>query len=387
MTLNGAGDGIEFYVKPQPGKIWEIEVWVAAANQIFYSLGPTLGGLVTLASYNRFDNNCHRDAILVSFVNCCTSVFAGFVVFGILGFMAKEAGKEVKDVVSSGAGLAFVAYPEAVAKMGDTPVPQIMGFLFFLMLLTLGLDSMFTLVETLTTCIMDHFRALAPYKHFVVIGTCIISFVFGLSMCTNGGIFMFDLIDGTCATWSVLLFANIELVLISWVYGVNKFLENIKEMGMNLPKPVKMYWRVCWCFITPVILSVLLIFKLIEYKPLQTEKYRWNGTAMVDYVWPNGSNPGEPNIQALAWMVPLSSTLLIPVIGIYQFWKRANKGKKLGWAMVQPTRNWKPAIKTGGSMDNIIDEGDNATRGGGSKRGSRTSFRKHLPSNASEILG
>ena len=102
MTLEGAFQGIEFYLTPDVSKLGDISVWVAAANQIFYSLGPTFGGLITLSSYNRFDNNCHRDALVVAFLNCGTSVFAGFVVFSIIGFMAHETGQEVPDVIKSG---------------------------------------------------------------------------------------------------------------------------------------------------------------------------------------------------------------------------------------------------------------------------------------------
>ena len=420
MTLEGSIDGITYYVTPDFSKLGDIDVWVAALNQIFYSLGVSFGGLVTLSSYNKFDNNCHRDAILVAFLNCFTSVFAGFVVFAIIGFMAHKTGQNVPDVVASGPGLAFIAYPEAVSKMGDNGVPQVMAFLFFLMLLTLGLDSMFTLVETLTTCTMDHFKQLKNYKPYVVIATCFVSFLCGLSMCTNGGIYMFELIDSTCASWNLLVFAIIEVVLVAWGYGVDNFLSNIAEMGMKLPKPMKMYWKICWSYITPILLSVLVIIKFVKHKPLKSVDYKYCEKE-IPYDWPNGdpnvklltpescelitgnattktywnatisesigSDGSTLDIQALGLMISLSSMLLIPLIGIYQVWKRHRKGKPLGMAMFRQTHNWKPAIATSPSLQNIPeqDSNSNAFKRQSSRRGSRQSFRKHLPPNA-ELL-
>merc|ERR1719330_884808 len=169
-----------------------IKVWADAATQIFYSLGPSFGGLITLASYNKFSNNCHRDAILIAFSNCATSIFAGFVIFSIVGFMANQAGVSVEDAIASGTGLAFIAYPEAVTQM---PFPPIWSFLFFTMLITLGLDSQFTMVETITTAIMDQWPKTRAHKGKVVIGASILGFLLGLTCTTHGGIYMFSLID------------------------------------------------------------------------------------------------------------------------------------------------------------------------------------------------
>lgn len=74
----------------------------------------------------------------MSIANTLTAILAGFVVFAILGFLAKESGVSVKEVVSSGPGLAFITYPEALLRM---PLPQLWAILFFIMLFTLGTGS------------------------------------------------------------------------------------------------------------------------------------------------------------------------------------------------------------------------------------------------------
>ena len=91
---------------------------------------------------------------MVACGNCCTSFFAGFVIFGIIGFMAHELGVEVKDVAAQGAGLAFIAYPEAVSRM---PISPLWSVLFFLMLLSLGFGTQFSTTETVVSIILDRF--------------------------------------------------------------------------------------------------------------------------------------------------------------------------------------------------------------------------------------
>ncbi|XP_052567520.1 sodium-dependent proline transporter [Culex pipiens pallens] len=139
ITLPGAAEGIRFYIMPQWSLLTDLRVWADAAVQIFFSLGPGWGGIINMASYNQFKNNAKFDALLIPVVNCGTSIFAGFVVFSVLGYMSHQTGLPVSAVATGGPGLAFVTYPEAV---GMLPFPQLWASLFFVMLFLLGVDSM-----------------------------------------------------------------------------------------------------------------------------------------------------------------------------------------------------------------------------------------------------
>ncbi|XP_035824772.1 sodium- and chloride-dependent creatine transporter 1-like [Aplysia californica] len=176
VTKAGAVDGIIFYITPDfsytcilssfsfllhhvtHSKVLNPETWVEASVQIFASLGPCLGPLITMASYNKFNNDCingfvgavqvnntimihFRDSILMVIVCEGTSIFAGFAIFALLGHMAHNRHVPVASFASAGPGLAFVAYPEAISYL---PVPQLWAALFFLMLFTLGLDTVVT---------------------------------------------------------------------------------------------------------------------------------------------------------------------------------------------------------------------------------------------------
>ena len=278
LTLDGAIDiGIKGFITPDFDKLKDISVWKEAAIQIILSLSAGLGGVVTLNSYNKFNNNCHRDAITIVFINCGTLILAGFVVFAYLGFMAHFQGlDDVASVVDAGIGLVFKVYPQALSEMGDPPVPQIMSFLFFIMLITVGLGSMYGMTETVTTAIMDQFPKLN--RGIVVLATSVLSFVLGLSMCMDGGYYMLDLIDKNGITWNILFIVMLEMILVSWVYGANNVMENLKEMGMNLSKPMKIYWKLCWCIVTPAVLFACVIFALMEQDIIKDSAYSRTGT-------------------------------------------------------------------------------------------------------------
>ena len=146
---------------------------------MFYSLGPGFGSLITLSSYNRFNNNILRDTILIVIGDVLHSLVAGCMVFTFLGGLAKKWDKDVLEVVQDGPALIFVVLMEALSEVG--PVPQILTFMFSLMLLVLGLDSVTAMNETLISALMDHFQSLKKNRskinhHELVECICLINY-------------------------------------------------------------------------------------------------------------------------------------------------------------------------------------------------------------------
>ena len=171
LTLEGAGVGIKRMFQPKFALLKDPIVWLEAATQIFFSLSLAFGGLVSMASYNPIHNDCRRDSVVVSLVNCFTSLLASIVVFAVLGFKATQKCKNAVgdcDVeeelakVASGAGLTFIAFTEAIIQM---PAPHVWAILFFMMLITLGFGSMFGTLEGVITPLFDAklFNVKKPY--------------------------------------------------------------------------------------------------------------------------------------------------------------------------------------------------------------------------------
>lgn len=216
VTLPGAIDGIIFLYKPTWAKIFHPKVWYAAVTQAFFSLGVCFGAVTMYSSYNNFRHNVSRDCTIVTTLDLFTSLVAGTTIFGILGNLAHELGTEdISSVVRSGTGLAFVSYPEALAKF--TVVPQLFAVLFFLMLFVLGVGTAVAFSNVVISVIMDQFPKLVYWM--VVLGVATAGFIVGITYCTPGGQYILNLVDYFGGTFILVLLACFEVVAVSWVYG------------------------------------------------------------------------------------------------------------------------------------------------------------------------
>uniref|UniRef100_A0A8C5HH00 Transporter n=1 Tax=Gouania willdenowi TaxID=441366 RepID=A0A8C5HH00_GOUWI len=319
LTLPGAKGGIMFYLYPDPSRLADPQVWMDAGSQVFYSYGVCTGVLTSLGSYNKYNNNCYRDCIFLCTLNSLTSFTAGFAIFSVLGFMAKEQGVDISVVAESGPGLAFIAYPRAVALM---PLPQLWAVFFFIMIVLLGLDSEFVYQEALVTTISDLYPSVFQSngrRRLLLLAISVGSFFIGLLMVTEGGLYIFQLFDYyACSGMTLLLFAILQSLCVGWVYGADRHYDNIRDMIGYRPWPFMKY---CWQYFTPAICTCTFIFLMTKYTPLKfnnTYEYPWWG-------------------HMIGGFFTLSSTLLVPLWMLYAMSVTPGTFKK----------NWKLRTKNG----------------------------------------
>jgi len=271
LMLEGAVDGIKFYLTVDWNKLLETGVWIDAAIQIFYSVGAGFGVHLAYASYNKFHNNCYRDCLVTSAVNSFTSFFSGFVIFTYLGYMAHSQNKDIEDVADQGPGLVFEVYPQAVATL---PGSQFWSVIFFFMLIMLGMDSAMGGLECVITGLMDEYQEFfrrrgisrEVFTGFVVFS----SYLVAITCVTPGGFYIFSLLENYAAGLSLLTTVFFEAVAVSWVYGLKYFSEDVYAMLGHRPG---LYWKICWKFVSPCFLAFIIILQMTDISEFSIEKY------------------------------------------------------------------------------------------------------------------
>ncbi|XP_030371971.1 sodium-dependent nutrient amino acid transporter 1 [Scaptodrosophila lebanonensis] len=278
LTLPGAFDGVLYFLKPQWHKLLEPQVWYAAVTQVFFSLAICFGNIVMYASYNRFGHNIYRDANIVTTLDTFTSLLSGIIIFGILGNLAYENNTtDIGSVVNGGPGLAFISYPDAIAKFKF--LPQLFSVLFFLMLFVLGIGSNVGMASCIMTVIKDQFTKVDHW--IIVICIALVGYFLGLMYITPGGQYVLNLLDFFGATFVALVLAIFELIAIGWIYGVKRICRDVQFM---LGIKTSIYYRLCWALITPLMMIAILLYMLILYEPLTYKDYTYQ-TGVYVFGW------------------------------------------------------------------------------------------------------
>ena len=268
LTLPGAMDGIRYYLTPDFSKLTDLRIWMRAYGQIFFSLSLASGVMIGYGSYLGKKAEITNSAFITGLANCGTSFFSGFVVFSMLGYLAKIQGLPVSEVTKSGTGLAFVTFPTAISQL--PALNCLFGLIFFIALLTLGIDSAFALQEAFTTGFHDKWH-IPPEKLARVF--VLVAFPVSLLFVTRGGFYWFDIVDKWICDFGLVISGLIQCIAIGFLYPVRQFRDYLNDQSEIR---IGNWWIWTLRYVTPVVLLVILIGNLIQEITEGYEGYpRW----------------------------------------------------------------------------------------------------------------
>jgi len=276
VTLEGAATGIRAYITPDFTKLSSPKVWIDAYSQIFFTLSLGFGIMIAYASYLPEKTNITKNAILTGIINSGYSLFAGFAVFSVLGFMAVSEGKSLPDVVSQSIGLAFVAYPKAVSLM---PGGNLFGAIFFLCLFVAGLSSSISIAEAFTSAIIDKFGL---RRKFVVTVVCLIGFAGSVIFTTRAGLIWLDIVDHFLTHYGLVTVGIFECILIGWIFRINVLRNHINKISSIR---LGYWWDILIKYFIPLVLGVILAGDLYGEIHKPYGGYTWTSIILIGRDW------------------------------------------------------------------------------------------------------
>ncbi|APT84458.1 sodium-dependent transporter [Corynebacterium aquilae] len=284
LFLPGASGGLDALFTPNWSALKNPSVWVAAYGQIFFSLSVGFGIMLTYSSYLKPRTNLTGTGLVTGFANSSFEVLAGIGVFAALGYMSMQQNVPVDEVVSSGIGLAFIAFPTIINQM---PMGAIFGTLFFGSLTVAGFTSMFSLLEVVVSAVKDKLDL--PRKTAAVSVGVAMALISLALFSTTSALATLDIMDKFTNNVGIVAVALISIVVIDWI------LRRIGEFALHLNAVSSFHvgtiWRICVVNITTIVLGYTLLQELMtlvregygggDYSNTQLIMWGWGVLAVI----------------------------------------------------------------------------------------------------------
>jgi NSS family neurotransmitter:Na+ symporter len=247
--VSSVGAGMGFMWNPDFSQLSRATVWLVAAGQIFFTLSLGQGIINTYASYLREKDDVTLNGLSTSMTNEFAEVILGGTI-AIPVAVAFFGLAETKLIASEGAfNLGFQSLPVIFQKI---PLGQIFGAMWFFLLFIAGITSSVAMTSPAVAFLEDEFkwkREKAVNTVFAVMVACAVMvvafFKFGF----------LDELDFWAGTFGLVVFATIEIIIFSWIFGVKKGWE---EMHIGADLKVPKIFKFILKYVTPVYMLVVL---------------------------------------------------------------------------------------------------------------------------------
>ena len=258
LTLPGAGEGLNAFFTPDWSKLADLDVWIAAYSQIFFSLSIAFGIMVTYASYRRRKANMTSSGLVVAFANSSFEILAGIGVFATLGFMAHQQSVAVGDLDGlTGPILSFVTFPAVINQM---PGGNIFGVVFFASLIMAGFTSIISILLGVAASVQEKFGLGQKASAVTVAAVCAIPSV--LLFSTTSGLIALDTVDQWANNVGIVVSAIAMTVLVVWVLRRSDVLA--RHLSTVSTFRVGRTWTILIGVVAPVFLLIMLVQKVIS---------------------------------------------------------------------------------------------------------------------------
>ncbi len=250
-SINGLG----FLWNPDFGALKSAKVWLAAAGQMFFTLSVGIGVILTYASYLKKTDDVTLSGLSAASTNEFAEVILGgsiiipaaFAFFGPVG---------VVEIAKQGAfNLGFVTMPAILLKI---PLSALFGFVWFFMLFLAGVTSSVSLAQPAVAFLEDEFN-IKRETAVRIFGA--VAFVLCQPVVFLLGRGVVDELDFWGGTFCLVLFATVEVILFTWVFGIDKAWEHMHHGAiLRVPKIYKYIIK----YVTPLFLLFILGFWFVQ---------------------------------------------------------------------------------------------------------------------------
>ena len=260
MTLKGASEGLEFYLKPDFGKMKEygvLNTLVAAMNQSFFTMSLGIGAMLIFGSYMSKDHALLGEAGRIAVLDTFVAFTSGLIIFPACFAFGVNP--------DQGPSLIFVTLPNVFNAMGGG---RFWGALFFLFMAFASLSTVLAVFENIIACFMDKWnmsRGKACLINGILIAILSMPCVLGFNVWSDFTIAGKNILDmEDFAVSNILLPVGSLVYLLFCVSRVGWGFKNYQSeantgTGAKIPNRIRGYVT----FVLPVIIAVILILGLI----------------------------------------------------------------------------------------------------------------------------
>ncbi|MCS6980138.1 MAG: sodium-dependent transporter [Flavobacteriales bacterium] len=254
--------GLNFLWTPQPESLYNPRVWLEAAGQIFFTLSVGMGTVHCYASYLNKRDDIALNSVSAGFTNEFVEVVLGSSI--VIPIAAGYLGMDWV-LQNAGFGMAFQTMPFLFEKWG--PVLAVVGgVMWFGLLFFAGITSSLAMGTPWMGFMHDEFgwsRQKAAWSFGAI------TLLMGLPTVIFFNYGVFDEYDNWAGTFSLVIFALLEVILFSWVFGIDK---GWKELNTGADIRIPGVYKYVLVYVTPVLL--LFVFAGSVVKPLNND---WQG--------------------------------------------------------------------------------------------------------------